>query len=95
MIQPPFKSNARSRYVELLIVNDNKEASSLCGPCIVQYPLFQRIEYFLSILGSLQFIKMKRNKEAVFERSKQIANVVNAVSLCPIYIFFSYFIKIS
>nr|XP_037282562.1 zinc metalloproteinase-disintegrin-like EoMP06 [Rhipicephalus microplus] len=57
VIQPPFKSNARSRYVELLIVNDNKE-----------------------------FIKMKRNKEAVFERSKQIANIVNAL-YAPLNIF--------
>uniref|UniRef100_A0A147BIC0 Putative zinc metalloproteinase n=1 Tax=Ixodes ricinus TaxID=34613 RepID=A0A147BIC0_IXORI len=57
VMQPPFKSNARSRYVELLIVNDHKE-----------------------------FLKMKKNKDAVFERSKQIANIVNAL-YAPLNIF--------
>lgn len=57
VIQPPFKSNARSRYVELLIVNDHKE-----------------------------YVKMKKNKDAVFERSKQIANIVNAL-YAPLNIF--------
>lgn len=57
VIQPPYKSNVRSRYVELVIVNDHKE-----------------------------YVKMKRNKDAVFERSKQIANVVNAL-YAPLNIF--------
>ena len=46
-----YKSDVRSRYVELVIVNDNKE-----------------------------YRENNFNKEIVVERSKQIANIVNAVS---------------
>ncbi|XP_064465637.1 zinc metalloproteinase-disintegrin-like EoMP06 [Ornithodoros turicata] len=57
VIQPPYNSNVRSRYVEMIIVNDYKE-----------------------------YVKMKKNKEAVLDRSKQIANIVNAL-YAPLNIF--------
>ncbi|RWR99648.1 disintegrin and metalloproteinase domain-containing protein 28-like isoform X2, partial [Dinothrombium tinctorium] len=49
-VAEPYKSNLRSRYVELVIVNDHKE-----------------------------FIDNNRDKSLVVERSKQIANIVNAL----------------
>lgn len=55
-----YKSDVRSRYVELVIVNDNKE-----------------------------YRENNFNKEIVVERSKQIANIVNAVSVKQLFFLFS------
>lgn len=53
----PYRSNEKSRYVELIIVNDNKEYKELKG-----------------------------DKNAVFQRSKEIANIVNGL-YAPLNIF--------
>ncbi|KAG8185847.1 hypothetical protein JTE90_004389 [Oedothorax gibbosus] len=57
ILQDPYQSNEKSRYLELIIVNDNKE-----------------------------FKEFNEDKNAVFERSKQIANIVNGL-YSPLNIF--------
>ncbi|CAL1269797.1 unnamed protein product [Larinioides sclopetarius] len=57
VLQDPYKSNRKSRYVELIIVNDNKE-----------------------------FKEFNQDKNAVFQRSKEIANIVNGL-YSPLNIF--------
>ncbi|GIX84720.1 disintegrin and metalloproteinase domain-containing protein 19 [Caerostris extrusa] len=57
VLQAPYKSNRKSRYVELIIVNDNKE-----------------------------FQEFNHDKNAVFQRSKEIANIVNGL-YSPLNIF--------
>ncbi|XP_076367803.1 disintegrin and metalloproteinase domain-containing protein 12-like [Tachypleus tridentatus] len=52
VLHESYKSNSQSRYVELVIVNDNRE-----------------------------FNEMKKDKDLVFERSKEIANIVSGLYL--------------
>ncbi|GFY75041.1 disintegrin and metalloproteinase domain-containing protein 12 [Trichonephila inaurata madagascariensis] len=57
VLQDPYKSDKNSRFVELIIVNDNKE-----------------------------FQEFNEDKKAVFQRSKEIANIVNGL-YSPLNIF--------
>ncbi|GFS75257.1 disintegrin and metalloproteinase domain-containing protein 12 [Nephila pilipes] len=57
VLQNPYKSDKKSRFVELIIVNDNKE-----------------------------FQEFHQDKNAVFQRSKEIANIVNGL-YSPLNIF--------
>ena len=74
-----------TRYVELVIVNDYKVVSvcfTVCVCCEIS-PHVCLIDYFLCFVFWVpQYTKYGKNTEAIFERSKQIVNIVNSVCVC-------------